>query len=455
MGRPATLTLQRYEALRRYVDVELVRREPRRKDPEGKVRTALAFNAALGDPQRCAPAVQVAGTSGKGSVAALIAAALDAAGLRTGLHVSPYLQSFSEKTWISGRYAAVEDLERALARARPVAERFRSDPDGPASVHGMTSLALSYLAFAEARVSAQVIETGVGGRYDLVQGLDLALAVVTDLGLDHLRALGATLEEIAWHKAGVLRLGVPAVAVRGPGWEVLAAEAERVGAPLEGVDPARVLVERAGRRVCLRLPALGEVEVELSSAAPFLARNAAVAASALDRLARAGWPVGPEALREGFARRVLPGRCEAMPEAGVRVVLDGAHNPQKLGALLEALDGRPLVAVVAATGSRTPEALVRALAPRVRCLVVTELGLYGKESVRASALVEAARERGLVAWAGGEPACALERALEEARAGETVLVTGSLYLLGAVRGRWYPTEEVIRQRTSWPAPRRS
>ncbi|MEZ6188134.1 MAG: hypothetical protein R3F62_24390 [Planctomycetota bacterium] len=227
-----------YEAARQWVDVDVVRMTPRRKDPDGKRAAALAFNHALGDPQRAYRSVQVAGTSGKGSVSALIAAALSAGGTRTGLHVSPYLQAFTEKTWVDGRLMSAEAFAAHVETLRPHADA-EAARDGPASVHGLASLAISTLEFARQGVELAVHETGVGGRFDLTQGLDLALAVITDLGLDHQKALGPTLAEIAWHKAGILRPGVPAVAVDGPGADVVAREAEALGALLTLPAPRR------------------------------------------------------------------------------------------------------------------------------------------------------------------------------------------------------------------------
>jgi len=443
----AAAPLAVYRRARDYLDRELVRLEPRRRDPAGKVATARAFNADLGDPQRCAPAVQVAGTSGKGSVAALVAEGLRAAGLRTGLHVSPYLQVHTEKTWVDGRYASAEAFGAAVDGLRPVAEAFRADPDGPASVHGLAALATSYLAFRSAGVEAVVMETGLGGRFDLVQGLDLALAVITDLGLDHVRALGPDLASIAWHKAGVMRAGVPAVAVRGPGWEVLAREAAAVGAPLVPVEPER-LVRRSAAGPVLDLPRLGEVP--LAEDVGFPLRNAAVAGRALAALAEAGWPIDAGHVAAGLRAARLPGRLERV---GDGVVLDGAHNAQKLAALADALGlgPREAVVVVGLSGQRALD--LGPLAPAARAVVATEpTTLYGKAWVPAAEVARAAARAGVPPDAVEvEPVPA--RALARARglaAGGPVVVTGSLYVAGEAREAFYPGDEVLLQRTSWP-----
>jgi dihydrofolate synthase/folylpolyglutamate synthase len=445
--------LLRYEAARRYIDVELVRLTKRRHDPPAKVRAAFAWNEALGDPQRAFPAVQVAGTSGKGSVASMIALGLEAAGLRAGLHVSPYLQAFTEKVVIDGRYCAAEDFARAVDEVRPHAEARRHDADSPASLHTLAGLGAAYVAFRAARVEAAVIETNVGGRFDLVQGLDRALSVITDLGLDHTDVLGDGVDRIAWHKAGIMSPGVPCVAIQGPGWAVLEAEAARVGAPLTGVRPEACMTLLTGGRALLRLAHLGEVEVVLRGA-PWHARNVAVAATALDALAARGWPVRAEHVARAVARLRYPGRFEVVQEAGPRVLLDGAHNQQKLDALRRALEaqGDPgAIVVFATTGGRDPRPLLEALAPAARALVATAPPLYGKDAAAPAALAQVARALGLDARPVASPREALDDALEQGRReGRTVVVTGSLYLVGQLRDRWVPWEQVVLRRTSWP-----
>lgn len=446
LAQPSTLTpaeraaLLRYEAARRYVDVELVRPGKRRHDPAGKVAAALAFNRALGDPQRAWPSIQVAGTSGKGSVATMIAAGLSAAGLRTGLHVSPYLQAFTEKVVVDGVLADPDAFARAVDAVRPAADALRADDDLPASVHGLAALGATYLCFREAGLDAAVIETGVGGRFDLVQGLDKALTVITDLGHDHMDVLGETLDEIAWHKAGVMAPGVPCVAIEGPGWPVLAAEAARVGAPLVAVRPG-----------ALDLPRLGPLSLP-PSPVPWRARNAAVAAAALDALAGRGWPIAAEHVAAALASRPCPGRFEVVQRRDPRVVLDGAHNLPKLEALRQALAVDPgAVIVFATTGGRDPRPLLEAIGPAARSLVCTAPVLHGKDTAPPGDLARLARALGLDARAVDDPLAALDDAVAQGRReGRTVVVTGSLYLVGQARERWVPWEQVVLRRTTWP-----
>ena len=454
--------LRAYALAREWIDHQLVRERPRRRDLAAKVAAARSFYAALGDPQRAFPAVQVAGTSGKGSVVALLAHALRAAGLRVGRHVSPYLQAHTERTWIDGRYLSGVELLAHAEALRPHVEPLSRDPEYPASLHLLAALGVTWRAFAAAGLDVAVVETSCGGRFDLVRELDLRLAVISELGLDHEDQLGPGLEQIAWHKAGIMAPGRPCVAVRGAGAEVLAREAAAIGAELVWVEPERaagaVRADERGVELSLALPHLGPVALRLPGAGAYQVRNAALAATALDVLAGQGWPLRACDLQAGFALPLLPGRFELLPGAP-RVLLDGAHNPQKLAALAGALPagllgpggGGPLVVVAGGTGERDPAALARALAPAAAHLVATApQGLFGKQPLPPAALAAAARAEGLPASQVEHPLEALDQALELAGPQGTVLVTGSLYLVGEVRERWIPRDTVVLQRTSWP-----
>ncbi|MEZ6188135.1 MAG: hypothetical protein R3F62_24395 [Planctomycetota bacterium] len=192
--------------------------------------------------------------------------------------------------------------------------------------------------------------------------------------------------------------------------------------------------------------AWGELELTLPVAAPFQGRNAALAVAALELLAEQGWALDAAAIARGFAQRVLPGRAEALPEG---LLLDGAHNPQKAQALLGALPPGRIVAVLGSTGHRPPRDVLEVLAPRLDHVVATAPQLYGKETLAAEALAEAARALGLSAEAAPDTAAAVD--LARARQdGGTLLVTGSLYLVGEARALVYPTRDVVLARTCWP-----
>ncbi|MBI5500963.1 MAG: hypothetical protein HY907_12025 [Deltaproteobacteria bacterium] len=381
-------------------------------------RVSGAFLRELGDPQRAFPAIHVTGTSGKGSVCWLVAHGLRAAGLRVGLHVSPYLQVATEKIWIDGRYLDGRSFARIVDFVAPVARRYRT-AECPATVHGMASAAVAFEAFRRARVDVAVVEACCGGRWDVTAHLDTRVAVVTSVGDDHRDVLGPTVRDVAWHKAGILRRRASAVSgVSGAAREVFRTEARRLGVALREI-PTR------GRNV-------GAVNRELAEAA----------------LAAWGAHLPDEAVVPPF-----PGRLETVAERP-RVVLDIAHNAQKARGLVRSLPRFPgrEVLVAGVLRGKHPTSLFRALAARFRRVVFTEPRVVGKPGYPAATL------RATLAPLFDEARCeadagrAVDVALRMARRDGSVVVTGSAYLVGALRGRWFPDRAVLAARTSRPGP---
>jgi len=376
-----------------------------------------ALLSRLGDPQAAFRTVLVGGTNGKGSTAATLAAMLAASGEHTGLFTSPHLTRFSERFVIGGKEWPEDGVLEALRRVRPHAEAVE------ASFFEIVT-ALGALLFAEAGVQTAVMEVGLGGRLDATNALDPALSVVTHVGLDHTEFLGETREAIAAEKAGILRPGRPGVtAVALDLLPIL----ERPGADLWA----------AGREVEVHATSLGwkgwEVRVktpgaELDFQTPLLGRhgatNAALAATAAHRLG-----VGKEAIREGARRTVWPGRLEALPWRGGRVVLDGAHNPDGAAALVTALrelgvDRLPLV--FGAAADKDVAGLAAALSPLASRVILT----------RAVLSPRSASPEALAAFFPGAPlelADSPAAALDLLPPGGLALVCGSLYLIGEVR----------------------
>ena len=397
--------------------------EPPRERAARKYAEVERFLAGLGDPQHSFPSVLIAGTSGKGSVATLVARALQSTGLRVGLHTSPYLQVATEKIVIDGRYLDGESFAELVAWVRPHALAART-PQATASPHGMASVAIAYEAFRRAAIDIAVIEIGMGGRYDLNNHVRPVACCVTTVGLDHLVTLGPTLRDIAWHKAGVARAGVPLVSgAEGEALDVVREEAARVGAPLQVVAPdAAAFPERNLTLARALLRILPE---------PF--RVTELDPAALDR------------------ERLMPGRLETLPHG--QLILDGAHNPDKMRALVGALRGRGVQRPVVLFGQldcKDSGPMLEALAGLCDRMVLTEPQVHEKPSVPAAELARIATNLGVTAEAEPDPLAALARARELASDSQAVVVTGSLYLLGRIRETAFPARAVLLQRTSWP-----
>ncbi len=416
--------------------------------------------AELGDPHLGLRVIHVAGTNGKGSVAAITASVLSAAGYRTGLYVSPYLADFSERIGIDGRPIAPEEtaalvFEDLLPAARRVeaAQAATGEDDDPITEFEFVT-ALGFLYYARRKVDFLVSEVGLGGRFDATNVIDRPLlAVITSVGLDHTDRLGTTIAQIAAEKAGIIKRSAPVVSAPqdSEALTVLTGAARRRDCPfyLAGRD-GRVTFESAslaGQRISfsgpgfpreegLTLPLLGVHQLE----------NAATALTALGVLRERGWApaLDSRALRSGLAATVWPGRFEVFPGLPGRapIIIDGAHNPPGARALSASLrqlvPGRRLVLLLGLLGDKDVEAYLRLVLPPALPGVV-KVFTCRPDSPRAMPAEELARRVGLAApgltvtATGGGAGDALRAAYAEAGPDDVVCVAGSLYQVGQAR----------------------
>lgn len=386
------------------------------------------FLASLGDPQDGLRCVHVGGTSGKGSVAAKVAAGLSAAGLRTGLHCTPYLQTALEKFDCDGQLARPSELIELVAWIRPHVDRFAAtDADGPPT-YGMVWVALTLEYFVRARVDIAVMEVGAGGRFDLTNVVNPDLALITSVGHDHLKSLGGTLETVAWHKAGIFKPG--AAALCGP-------------LPPEARPPVREAADAIDQPL---------IEVPLDGD-DFRSRNTRMAEAALEVIGGAG-PTLPPQVKRAVARGRLAGRFERMPGRPA-VYLDGAHNRDKARALGQVIDSaglpRPRVGLIGMVGYRAASEVLPRLLPHLDVWVATEPQVYRKPALPVGQLADAGDKLGQAPIAqASDPHDALQAALALAGNHGSVVAAGSVYLAGNLRAAWYPTLSVVRERTMWP-----
>jgi len=317
-----------------------------------------------------------------------------------------------------------------------------------------------------------VLETGVGGRRDITTVVDTRVAVITNVGLDHRKTLGPTLQDIAWHKVGIIRPGCRAV-VFAPERDVVLVEAARraareTDAPLRLVRPGD-LSTRIGQEGTIYVSYLGR-RLQLHDAPLALrgrvqADNAALALAACEELDPDGRWVTATSARAGLARARLPARQEWImpheryvgPSPPCAVLIDGAHNDDKLHSLIDgiAFDRFERIHLVYGTlhAKETDDALDR-LTTRASSIVLTEPRVYGKAPRPANTLAtRLAQRHGIAATVERDPERALDHALCRAKPAELVVVTGSFYLAGMLRSRWYPEGAVLCARTSWPVPR--
>jgi dihydrofolate synthase/folylpolyglutamate synthase len=382
----------------------------------------------LGRPQQAFRAVHVAGTKGKGSVSALIEAALARAGLKSGRYASPHVERVTERVTLQGREVDEAMLARALSRALDAYEEARRAGTAAADATWFDLLTASaFLIFREAGVEWAVVEVGLGGRLDSTNVVFGEIAVVTNIGLEHTEILGETRALIAREKVGILKPGAVLVTTLGPDDEAgraIQARADELGSLLNRVDPG--------------------------DAATIEEINVALAGAVLDQLGRkgvagrAGRPLGAALIdAETRAAARLVGRMERIDiEAGgsrLPVVFDGAHVPFNLAAVLRDLArspelAGPCVAVVALASDKDAAGFLTELQQRASAVVFTEP--HGASRGRpASELAALAASLGLQSEAEPDPRRAFRRGVDlAAEAKAWLLVTGSLYLVGALRG---------------------
>lgn len=394
-----------------------------------------ALLAALGDPERAAPALHVVGTNGKSSTTRLAAAALAGQGLRAGAYLSPHVDDWAERIQIDGAPLRDDDFAAAAGAVRAAAEGPGvPGDDAPTQFEVLTAMA--FWAFRRAGAQAVAIEAGLGGRWDATNVLAPGAAVVlTNIALEHTEFLGDTEAAIAAEKLAVVADGADRLVV-GP---LTAAARAAVDAELarRGIRALRygegVSSARDGNLVEVTTPRATYPGLPLALRGGFQRRNLALAVAGAEMVA--GGPLDAGGLRRAVAGVAMPGRLEVVPGAP-ELILDGAHNPAGMAALVAELDevrsGRgPVVAVVSALAQKDLRGMVAALAPAASLVVATRSS--HPQAAAAERLAGLAREAGAAALAVEPPAAALARARAEAGPTGTVLIAGSLYLLGDLR----------------------
>ncbi len=326
---------------------------------------------ALGRPERRYRLVQVGGTNGKGSIAALLATMLKAAGRRVGLYTSPHLVSFRERIRIDGEAIAEDAVVDGVEALGTLVARFDAT-----MFEATTALALDH--FAREAVDTAVLEVGLGGRLDATTVGAPAVTVIARVDLDHREILGSTLAEIAAEKAAIVRSGVAIAAAQAPEAEAVIVErAARAGVPL--LLAGRDLHVGVGRRgldgqaIACAGPGWSLADLHLGLLGTFQPDNALLAVAAARELG-----VGEAAIRDGLARTRWPGRFQLIPRRPVPggwLILDGAHNPAGARALAlslrEHFGDAALTLVLSILRDKDAPAIMAELTPRARRVVLT------------------------------------------------------------------------------------
>ena len=386
------------------------------------------LTAALGFPQHRFASIHVVGTNGKSSVTRMTAALLEAHGLSAGASISPHTDRWSERTLVRGKEMAPEAWARVVEQVARAAEGVnRTLEEGEAVTQFEAATAASFVALANARVQAAVIEAGLGGRLDATNTIPSKVTVLTSIGLDHTEWLGETEAEIAAEKLAVLRDQTTLV---------LGEVSEEVRA-LAG-ETAR---ERGAGLV--QAPADPGPEVRLRAPGEFQRRNFAISCAAAEAFLG---HLDHEIAAQVAASVTVPGRLEQIAERPP-VFVDAAHNPAGAAALAESLPavagGKRIVACLAILADKDAQAMIAALAPVLERAICTELptaaleghGRPGAHSRPAAELAAACSEAGLAAESEPGFEAALRRAVSLASEEPegVVLVAGSHYAIAPAR----------------------
>jgi dihydrofolate synthase / folylpolyglutamate synthase len=400
-----------------------------------------AILAALGNPERRYPTAIVAGTNGKGSTSAMLAAILQVAGYRTGLYTSPHLIRVNERVRINGREFSDNEFAAAFTAVHQAVEKLveaRVLPDHPSFFEYLTAVAFQH--FARARVDFAVLEVGMGGRLDATNVTDASVAVITNVDLDHQEFLGNTLTAIAAEKAGVIKPGRPVVSgcehpeVR----ELIRRKCHETGVELietGGLQAAHNLFHLDGRYgFDLQMEGGDLPGINLQMAGRFQVKNAVTAAAAARQLGRGGCSIPPAAIREGLQSASWPGRLEIIRQRPL-VLLDGAHNPAAAREVAEFVhrhfEGRRLRLVYASMRDKAIGEISNILFPLAHTVYLTRPGL--DRAAAPEAILKSARDAPLETIIEQDPARALEQAVCSSLPEDVVLVAGSLFLVGAVK----------------------
>ena len=381
----------------------------------------------LGNPEKQFRTIHVVGTNGKGSTSAFLSAILLHAGHTVAQFSSPHLVRFTERFRINGKEYSAGKLASRLDTVLETAPE-------EATFFEITTALAAYI-FSEERVELAVMEAGMGGRSDATAAFDGEMTVLTPIALDHTDYLGATLEEIAREKVGIIK----------PGTHVISAEQP---------DAVRLAIEEQSRSGKCLLKTLGKdfsagwnpdgtldynglirtlKQLTLGMAGRYQSVNAAVALAATEALEAGGMNISTSAFKEGIATAYWPGRMELVP-GSPRLLLDGAHNPAGASALAEALQDYSYSRLFLVTGVCDDKDIDRIYAP----LIPLVDGIYTvtpavERALKDEELSQFFHKQGIASQPCGSVVAGICRARSEASEGDLVLVCGSLFVVGEVK----------------------
>ena len=389
----------------------------------------------MGNPQFAARTVHIAGTKGKGSVAAMTARVLTASGHKTGLYTSPHFHSVRERISIDGSLISEAEFAATMAEIRPFIESVRQDAAFRQLTYFEVLTALAFAYFKKEQADFQVLEVGLGGRLDATNVAKPAVCIITSISLDHTQILGNSLEQIAREKAGIVKPGC---------WVVVSPQPEEAASAIKEIcreKEAKVVqvgedikwhktggdmfhqslvIEGGKNNYHVRIPLLGDFQLE----------NAAAAVAALEIVGSAGVAISAADIAQGLAGVRWPGRFQVVQQHPT-VLIDGAHNVASMKRLVsninEYFSDKRILLVFGTSSDKDMPGIVSELVSLSPNVIVVQ----ARHSRAASLAVLAAEfsQQGIEVETGESVSQALSRALSKAGRTDLICVTGSLFVV--------------------------
>lgn len=395
------------------------------------------FLAKLGNPQETYPSIHIAGTKGKGSVASHCAAALQAAGYKTGLYTSPHLHDFRERIQVNGEMISMSAFAEVVSQLKPAVE----------TTPGLTSYelqtAIAFVFFAEQKVDCAVLEVGMGGRLDSTNVVTPLVSVITSISYDHMHVLGDTLADIAGEKGGIIKPGVPVVSSPQvpEALNVLENIANDKDAPfhLVGRDfPYQIKDRRLSGQSFQVMVDETPIEFETGLLGDHQVENAVTAYAALIQAQASGLVVDDEAVRRGFNQIRWPGRFEVVNERPA-VVFDGAHNRDSARRLIRTAEtyfpGKPITLVFGAMEDKDIAGMFEELLPKCKRVIFTSAD--HPRAAKLAVLKNLAQTYPVPHELIRDVDQVIQLAIHLAGEDGLVIFTGSLSVVGDFRSLWY------------------
>jgi len=390
----------------------------------------------MGNPQLAARTIHIAGTKGKGSVAAMIAQVLSSSGYKTGRYTSPHLHNLRERISLDGSLISEAEFAAAMAEVKPFIESMKHDTSFRQLTYFEALTALAFAYFQKKQVDFQVLEVGLGGRLDATNVVAKpTVCIITSISLDHTQILGNTIGEIAREKAGIIKFGCWVVISPQPEEAALIitdicrekkAKVVQVGKDVTwhkirgDLHQQSLVIEGRTNKYQVKIPLLGDFQLE----------NAATAVAALEILSSAGFAISAADIAQGLAQVQWPGRFQILQQYPT-VLVDGAHNVASMKRLVNNIKAyfthKRIFLVFGTSCDKDIPGIINELVPLSPQVIVTQAS--HSRAAPIPTLVAEFTKRGIEPETGGTVTEAISRALSLASRTDIICVTGSLFVV--------------------------